>query len=210
MSVIDKLAVSLQIHSDEPNQALADEIIETNDHAAVKELVENLFHKDKRIQSNCIKVLYEIGERGAPAIIAPYWKEFLSLLSSKNNRLVWGSMIALDMIALLKPSELFEKIDLIRHTVNHGSVITMDHGVSIYAKLTSIAEYEDKALHFLWDSLRTCPPKQFPQYMERSMIAINRKNRQLFTDLANARSTVLETDSQRKRVEKVVKHCNSL
>jgi hypothetical protein len=209
MSVIEKLATTLQIRSDEPNQKLADEIIETKDGTAVQELVQNLFQKNKAIQSDCIKVLYEIGERGTPELIAPYWKEFLRLLSSKNNRLVWGAMIALDMIALLKPKELFEHIDLIRNTVNHGSVITMDHGVSIYAKLTSIAEFEDKALHFLWDALRTCPPKQFPQYLERSVIAINKKNLQLFTDLAEAWMPMLERDSQRKRVEKVILLCKA-
>jgi hypothetical protein len=205
MSVIDRLAASLGINSDEPNQKLAEEIIATKDRSAVEELVQHLSDKNPRIQSNCIKVLYEIGERGAPELIAPFWETFLSLLTSKNNRFVWGAMTALDMIALLKPKELNAHIQFIRNTMTHGSVITIDHAVSVFAKLASVPEFEEPSLHFLWDLLRTCDPGHFPQYFEKSVIAINKHNKQLFTDLADMWLTVLEKDSQRKRVQNVLK-----
>src|SRR6266513_422108 len=97
MTVLDKLATALNRRDEVPNQELAKEIVRSNDRRAVKELIENLAHKDKNIQSDCIKVLYEVGER-EPALIAPYYNEFGKLLDSKNNRLVWGAMTALDSI----------------------------------------------------------------------------------------------------------------
>jgi len=94
MSVLDKLSVSLGVRNNKPNQILAKEIAEKNDKEAIKELVENLNNKNKRIASDCIKVLYEIGYIN-PKLIAGYVNNFIDLLSHKNNRLVWGGMIAL-------------------------------------------------------------------------------------------------------------------
>ena len=73
-----------------PNIKLAEEIIRSKRHDWVKELVDNLNNKNKDIQSDCIKVLYEIGEHEAPEMNAPYAIDFVRLLESKNNRLVWG------------------------------------------------------------------------------------------------------------------------
>jgi hypothetical protein len=63
MGVIDKLATSLNRRDETPNQALARSIAEHADKITVKELVDNLTNRDKNIQNDCIKVLYEIGER---------------------------------------------------------------------------------------------------------------------------------------------------
>src|SRR5437588_6134123 len=87
MSVLSKLASSQKRNDEAPNQELAAQIIKDNDQMAVKELVENLTNKDKTIQSDCIKVLYELGERGKPELIVPYTDTFVELLSSNNNRL---------------------------------------------------------------------------------------------------------------------------
>ena len=88
MSVISKLASSLDRRDEVPNQELAKQIATKKDKKAVQELVENLNNKSKDIQNDCIKVLYEIGEIN-PALVADYAKEFISLLDHKNNRLQW-------------------------------------------------------------------------------------------------------------------------
>jgi len=48
---------------DIPNQELAEEIAATRNEPAVREIVARLEDRDKAIQSDCIKVLYEIGYR---------------------------------------------------------------------------------------------------------------------------------------------------
>ena len=95
MSILGKLASSLNRRDEVPNQELAKQIADKDDREAVKELVVNLSNNSKDIQNDCIKVLYEIGER-KPALIAAYAKEFIDLLDHKNNRLQWGAMTAIN------------------------------------------------------------------------------------------------------------------
>lgn len=85
MTIIDKLASSLNRKDEGPNQELAKYIADRDDKGAVIELVDNLHNNDKNIQSDCIKVLYEIGDL-RPSLIAEYSKEFVTLLDYGNNR----------------------------------------------------------------------------------------------------------------------------
>lgn len=61
MSSLNPLASALDRNDEVPKQTLAKEIAEAADKAAVRERVTNSSNKDRAIQSDCIKVLYEIG-----------------------------------------------------------------------------------------------------------------------------------------------------
>jgi hypothetical protein len=87
MSVISRLASALGRRDDVPNQELARELAETKVVEDIRELVVNLQNRDRKIQSDCIKVLYEIGYI-ASELIAEYAEDFLALLRNRNNRLV--------------------------------------------------------------------------------------------------------------------------
>src|SRR5438045_9754024 len=100
MSVLDKLSSSFGRRDEKPNQELAGQIAAKNDAKAIKELIELLHDKNKNVQSDAIKVLYEIGEK-KPELISKYAKEFVKFLDSTNNRLQWGAMTALDAITAL-------------------------------------------------------------------------------------------------------------
>src|SRR4026207_1304660 len=130
MSVISKLASSLNRKDEVPNQELAQQIIKSNNKKAIKELVVNLSNRDTKIQSDCIKVLYEIGEHEA-SLIAEYDEEFLALLENKNNRLVWGAMTALDCIASINPKGIYTNLSRILAAAGKGSAITRDHAINI-------------------------------------------------------------------------------
>jgi hypothetical protein len=205
MNVIDLLATSLNRSDDKPNQELADEIIKSKRTDWVKELIENLNSKDKNIQSDCIKVLYEIGERGAASMIAPYFETFGNLLESKNNRLIWGAMYALDSIASVNPTEIFSILPAICKAIDKGSVITIDGGVSILAKLAAVNDYTETTFPLLLEQLKRCPAKQLPMYAEKSLKAINASNKSLFIDLLRERYSEMEKDTQKKRLEKVLR-----
>lgn len=96
MSVLSKLATSLDRRDEVPNQELAAEIVRAGDKAAVEELAANLGSKNKGIRHDCIKVLYEIGYQ-KPDMIAAYLMDFVPLLESKDNRMQWGAMTALGL-----------------------------------------------------------------------------------------------------------------
>src|SRR4051812_15144018 len=125
MKALEKLASSSGRRDEVPNQELAMEIIKKSDQDAIKELIENLANKSKDIQNDCIKVLYEIGEKD-PKLIAPYHADFVKLLDNKNNRLQWGGMEALNTIALEKPDIVFKSLSKLIEVAEKGSVITKD------------------------------------------------------------------------------------
>lgn len=203
MSVLGKLAVALNRRDEVPNQELAQEIARTKDKRAVKELVENLTNKDKNIQSDCIKVVYEIGAR-EPALIAPYYREFGKLLDSKNNRLVWGAMIALDSITLKEPTGVYGLLGKVLTVADSGSVITRDHAVGILAKLGAMKQYTDRCVPLLIEQLMSCPNNQFPMYAEMSLALVDNKNSAALQKVMTHRLANLEKESQKKRVAKVI------
>lgn len=204
MSVLEKLAASQGIHNDLPNQQLAREIVAKKDRTAIKELAENLTHNDKRIQSNCIKVLYEVGEQQR-ALIADYDKEFLALLDSKNNRLVWGAMTALDCITAINPKSIYKHLAKILDVAEKGSVITKDHGMGILTKLAALPQYSDEALTLLIDQLKTSATNQLPKYAEDALPVMTAKHKHNFSKVLSSRLKEVESDSKRKRIERVLK-----
>jgi hypothetical protein len=205
MSVLDQLATSLKRRDEVPNQELGQKIAGTNKHKAVKELIENLAHKDKNIQSDCIKALYEIGDR-QPGLIAGYYKEFGRLLDSKDKRLVWGVMIALDAIAATEPKGVHSLLaKVLAAADDSGSVIARDHAVGILTKLGALKQYASECLPLLLEQLMKCPNNQFPMYVEMSLAVTNSQNRQQFQQAINHRLNELEKESQRKRVLKALK-----
>lgn len=203
MSVLNKLATALNRRDEVPNQELAKAIVRTSDKRAVKELVENLVHKDKNIQSDCIKVLYEIGAL-EPALIAPYYREFGKLLDSKNNRLVWGAMTALDSIAAQEPKGVYGLLAKVLNVADGGSVITRDHAVGILVKLGTLKQYADECVPLLIEQLMSCPNNQFPMYAEMSLALVSDKNKAALQKIMTRRLDGLEKESRKKRVAKVL------
>jgi dsDNA-binding SOS-regulon protein len=204
MTVINSLSSSLEQKGNDANIALAKEIAEADNYDAIKELVDNLKHKDKRIQADCIKTLYEAAYI-KPGLIAEYYIDFLNLLTNKNNRLVWGGMIAIMTITELKHENIFASIDLIAEAMTKGSVITTDCGVEILAQLNKYDKYFNKTEPLLTEQLWKCPIKQLPQYMEKSVISITKQNKEIYQKIINERKTECDKDSQVKRLEKVLK-----
>lgn len=204
MTVLDRLATALERRDEVPNRELAQEIVRTRDSDAVRELVANLSHKDRRIQGDCIKVLYEIGER-EPALIAGDFREFGKLLECKNNRLVWGAMTALDSIALIEPKGVYSFLPRILAISDSGSVITRDHAVGILTKLGTLKQYADKCVPLLIRQLAACPSNQFPMYAEMCERVVTDKNRKAFQKVMSDRLQGLEKESQKKRIMKVLR-----
>ena len=146
MSVLNRIAHFQNRRDEVPNQELARELAEKKDREGIREIAENLWNKDKRIQADCIKVLYEIGYID-PSLIADFAKDYLKLLRNRNNRLVWGAMIALSTIATLKADVIFDHLKEILRAFEQGSVITVDAGVLTLAGVAS-ARHEYRPGYF--------------------------------------------------------------
>ena len=203
MTVINRLASALGRRDDVPNQELAEELVGRKAREDIKELVVNLQNRDRRIQSDCIKVLYEIGYRD-PSLIADYVDEFLALLGSRNNRLVWGGMSALATIAEHTAPVLYEHRAEIQAAIENGSVITVDRGIKALSIVAAQKEeYRIEIFPYLLDHLRRCRPKDVARDAEAISPAVNRGNRAEFIRVLEARLPHLRP-SQAKRVRKVL------
>ncbi len=207
MNVLKHLATSLNRRDEIPNQELAKQIAAQKDQTAIKELIANLNNKNKGIQSDCIKVLYEIGTQN-PKLITPYAAEFIALLHHKNNRLQWGAMTALSAITSESPKLIYASLPKILAAADKGSVITKDHAVNILIKLSSIKPYADSAFSLLIEQLRIYPTNQLAMYAERSASCITDKNKKNFVDALRSRLGEIEKETMKKRIEKVIINCS--
>ena len=204
MTVLNKLAYFQNIRNDVPNQELARELAEEKNKAGIEEIVENLENKEKKIRSNCIKVLYEIGYI-SPELIADYVFSFLKLLRSRDNRMVWSGMFALSTIAELKATEIFDNLDEILEAIAKGSVITIDGGIKTLSLVASTKkEYQHKIFPYLLNHLKNCRPKEIAMHAEFIMKAVDSNNKTEFIEVLNKRSDILKP-TQLKRIQKIFK-----
>ena len=204
MSILNQLASALGRRDEAPNSELAAAIAEKNDQKAVTELVAGLQHKSKDIQSDCIKVLYEAGERN-PKLIAPHAPIFVDLLESRNNRLQWGAMTALSALTASDPDAVYKALPKVIAAADKGSVITNDQCVAILIKLATIQKYSDAAFSLLLERLRTCSTNQLPMYAENAAPIVTSGQKAAFVQTLTDRLSEIEKESKRKRVEKVLK-----
>jgi hypothetical protein len=204
MSVLEKTA-HMQGRADEaPNQELARELAERKDKKGIREIAEHLWDKDKNIQADCIKVLYEVGYLN-PELIADYADDFIKLIGSKNNRLVWGGMTALSTIAGIKADSIFKHRAVVQHALTGGSVITVDHAVRTLAVVASTHPAHNAAIFtILLSHIATCRSKDVPQHAEKMLIAVNGKNKAEFISVLEQRLPNL-SNAQAGRVKKVIK-----
>jgi hypothetical protein len=204
MTALDQIAFSLNIRNDVPNQVLAKKLADTSDREGIQEIADHLWDKNPNIQSDCLKVLYEIGMI-QPDLIGAYSIDFLKLLHSKNNRLVWGAMIALSTVGALLAEVLFPHVDEIIKATRTGSVITTDNGIKTLALVGSVKpEYRKAIFPYLLEHLQTCRPKDVPQHAEHTLAAVASENRQAFSQVLEKRIPDLSPTGL-ARVKKVLK-----
>lgn len=204
MTILDQLASSLGHQDDFPNQELAAKLAQSRDVDSIQILAENLWNKKAAIQSDCLKTLYEIGYL-SPELIAPFANDFLKLILNRNNRLVWGAMIALSSIAPLAVDTLFAHRQSIEKAIESGSVITVDAGIKTLARVAaSKQEFNLELFPYLLQHLQNCRSKDVPQHCEQILTAVNPENRDAFVAVLEARLPAL-TPAGTKRVQKVMK-----
>jgi hypothetical protein len=208
MTVLSRIAHFQNRRDEVPNQELARDLAAKKDKAGVREIAEHLWDKDKNVQADCIKVLYEVGYID-PSLIAAYVEDFVKLLKSKNNRLVWGGMIALAEAARANPDGVFGHLAAIQKAMDEGSVITVDNAVKALAlTATAKAEYNKAIFPILLKHLQTCRPKDVAHHSEKSLPAVNASTKSEFITVLEKRTEDLSGPAL-ARVKKVIKQANN-
>lgn len=209
MSTLNKIAYYQNQRNEIPNQMLAKELAQTSNREGIREIAENLWSKNKNIRSDCLKVLYEIGYIN-PILIQDYVNDFLKLLRSKENRMVWGAMIGLATIADRRAGEIWAHLDDVLAVIEHGSVITVVAGVKTVAKVAAAGEkYQKKIFPFLLKQLETCIPRDVPTHAESILYAVDKKNKKYFLSMLDMRRPEL-SPTQLTRLKKVFKKAQAL
>jgi hypothetical protein len=203
MSTLPGIAYYQNRRDEVPNQELAQELAAKKDRKGIREIAANLWNENPAIQSDCLKVLYEIGYL-QPELAAPYAEDYLKLLHNRNNRLVWGALIALSTVAHLKADVIYPHVAEIKQVMDEGSIITKDNGVKVLALVAAQnAAYSKAIFPYLLHHLETCRPKDVPQHAEKTAIAVNARNRKQFVAVLEKRLVDL-SGSPAARVKKVI------
>lgn len=203
MSALEKISC-MRFRKDEvPNKELAKQLVTKKDRKGIQEIAENIWNNDKNVAFDCIKVLYEIGYLN-PELIHQYTEDCIKLLASKHNRMIWGAMLTLSTVAEISADLIFGHVDEIIKATKQGSVITQDNGIGTLAIVASKNDrYQKKIFPFLLSHLETCRSQSLPQHSEKSLKAVNAKNKSIFVKTLIKRLDSL-TFTQLRRVEKVI------
>jgi len=204
MAYIDKIAYNLNRRDEVPNQELAKELVESNNIEGFDEIASYLYDKNKSVASDCLKVLYEAGYL-KPELISKYVDDYLKLLSSKNNRMVWGAMIALWNIAKIEHEKIYSSIALILHHTETGTVITHVTGIKVLTALSEVNDtYYNHLYPILLNYIKECRPVDFGKRVEDYMSILSDRNREDIIDIVKERYSSLNK-SQSARIRKAFK-----
>ena len=204
MSAIDRIAYYQGRRDEVPNQELARALARTQDRDGIAEIAANLRHATPAVQSDCVKVLYEIGYL-RPDLIAPYVSDFLRLLAARNNRMVWGGMIALATISTLRPAEIWDQIDAVLAAIAGGTLITVVWGMRALAGVASaLPASRPRILPILAAQLESCNPRDLPTHAESLLPAVDGANRGAFAAILAGRTPEL-TQAQAARLRLVLR-----
>lgn len=202
--MIELLACRLGRNDETPNIELAEKLCGNADKTGIHEIADGLKSKEQAVANDCVKVLYEIGQR-KPELIADFADDFITALSSKNNRVVWGSMIALACITPIKPEAVYDRLSEIISAYKKGSVITVDNSIGVFARLCKVnAQYQTAVFPILLDHLANCRAKEIPQHAERIAVCIDSGNKEAFIKALETRTHEL-SESQNSRITKLKK-----
>ena len=205
MGYVERIAYHVGRRDEVPNQELAALLAREENQEGIDEIAGYLNDKNKSIQSDCMKVLYEIGYI-APHLIADHAEDFLGLLDSKVNRMVWGAMIALSTIAEEVPRTIWPHRERIKELIETGSVITNVSGVRTLINLSKSGEsFYDGLIDDLLRLQRECRDVDFAKRAEDMWPTIRPAHREEYRKLLEERKPGLSGAAQ-KRLAKVIKH----
>jgi len=204
MSVAKRLASALERNDERPNVELAEALVAAPDKAAIAELAGLLTTGSKPQKHDAIKTLYEIGYR-KPELIAPHLDAFVSLLSTRDNRMLWGTLVALSTLADSCPQELAAHLGSILAAADRGSVIAKDAAMKILGALNADPALNPELTPILFERLETAAVNQVPMYAELAAPSIAEKDKPAFRKIVETWHGKIPMPAKKKRLEKVLK-----
>ena len=208
MSTLDRIAYFQGRRDEVPNQELARDLAAREDRAGIREIAEALRHREPNVRSDCLKVLYEIGYL-KPELVAPYAGDFLKLLGSRNNRLVWGAMIGLSTVAEIAADRSTRTPPRFNGRWRAApSSLWMPASWRCRGWPRPATTGEPPCCPSLLDFLRSCRPSDVPRHAERVLMAVTAGSKDEFVAVLQARMPLL-TSAQAARLKKVIRQAEA-
>lgn len=204
MAIVDQLASSLGHRDEAPNIALAEKLCASPDQKIVTELAAITESGTKPLRHDAIKVLYEIGER-APDLIAPHLETFVALLASKDNRMLWGALSAIDTLGKTCPERIMPHLNAILDAADRSSVIAKDKTMHLLATLNSNEKFAPIVEPVLLERLKHAAVNQFPMYAEFAAETISDTGRTELIAIIKTRQAAISYPAKKARLEKLLR-----
>lgn len=125
MSIVERLASSQGLRTQEANAAVATECVAAPD--LLHEIAGSLASKNNRLAGDCAEVMTKVAE-SRPDLVAPFAQELRGLLGHTNGRVRWEAAHALALVADLVPDLMERELKAFtRIILTDTSVIVRDY-----------------------------------------------------------------------------------
>lgn len=199
--VYPRLGAVLGVRDTKADIALGQDIAARGAADELAGLVELL--DEPAVASSAIKAIYECGYL-APTLLAPHLPRFRALLDSRNNRMVWGGMIAIWCVARAEPEAVWAHREHLEAALRNGTVITQMSAVQALCAVAASDTAKAGALQAWFEEvLETIGSKQLLGAAELILpVATERKH--LVGSLLD-RGDELTTTAARKRLQRLLR-----
>lgn len=208
MNIVNHLSSSLGERTQLANQTLAQEIVRSQNHDALDQLIKLLSTDQKTdILADTLKVLEVIGELDSQ-FASRGFDQILIFLNHKSNKIQWRAMSALSTIAAHHIEKLYNILPQILEIMHSGTVVTRDHGVKILLTLYSQKNLQNEIAPLLAEQVLGAPDNQVGQYAEKWSKIVSKEHMPLLIETLGARSQELEKPSHQHRASKILLKLN--
>lgn len=149
------------------NVELAEEIAESEDAAALREVLASVESGKRREAQDAIHVAFAVGER-APGLLVPHMDELVDTLHERDNRLVWGAVYALSTLVGTVPERCFEALPHVLDAAARSTVIAKYRALMILVGLAEDARYYAEVAPLLVAHVRAAAVNQLPTFADRA------------------------------------------
>ena len=204
-NLIDRFSSTQGRRDQGPNRSFAKELAISRDGTSVKKIADLLAAgQGRKLENDMLLCLASLSEL-APDLLKPHAGLLIGFLNSKNNRAIWGAMIALSNIAPIIRPLLYKNLPLILDAMDKGTVVTRDHGFVILLHLYEDINYQDDAFGLISEQLNSAPDNQLGQYAEKFIKIASTMHIATALEILENRSRELEKPSHKKRIASIIK-----
>lgn len=202
MRILSELSSSRNERTQNPNKALAAEILISKDDDAIEELRKILINPpNDNLLFDAIKVLQTIGDSN-PKMIRHLINEFIPILDHKKNKIQWMCMSAISTISTFHSEVVYSNLTKIIKVMEQDSIIAKDKGFLIMTRLYAQSNYQGDLKALILEQLYKAPDNQFGQYVEKWMMVIESDDIKSLQDIIEQRLPELSRSSHQKRAIK--------